>query len=73
MYVGITRAQRSLTVTWCGKRKRAGEWQRGEPSRFLAELDPAAVKVSGKEPDDPAAAKQAGKQRLANLKAMLGG
>ncbi|WP_293933057.1 UvrD-helicase domain-containing protein, partial [Iodobacter sp.] len=35
MYVGITRAQRSLTISYCGKRRRAGEWQITEPSRFL--------------------------------------
>jgi ATP-dependent DNA helicase Rep len=73
MYVGITRAQRGLTLSWCGKRKRAGEWARCEPSRFIAELDQAALKLSGRETDNSAEAKQAGRQRLANLKAMLGG
>jgi ATP-dependent DNA helicase Rep len=71
MYVGITRAQRSLTITWCGKRKRAGEWAECEPSRFLAELDQAELRQSGQD-SDPAAAKEDGKRRLANLKAMLG-
>jgi ATP-dependent DNA helicase Rep len=71
MYVGITRAQRSLTITWCGKRKRAGEWAECEPSRFLAELDQAELRQSGQD-SDPAAAKEDGKRRLADLKAMLG-
>jgi len=71
MYVGITRAQRSLTITWCGKRKRAGEWAVCEPSRFLAELDQAELRQSGQD-SDPAAAKEDGKRRLAGLKAMLG-
>ncbi|HEY0906044.1 MAG TPA: UvrD-helicase domain-containing protein, partial [Methylophilus sp.] len=31
MYVGITRAQKSLNITWCKKRKRAGEMQACEP------------------------------------------
>jgi ATP-dependent DNA helicase Rep len=72
MYVGITRAQRSLTITWCGKRKRAGEWVDCEPSRFLAELDLDELRRSG-EDNDPASTKEDGKRRLAGLKAMLGG
>ncbi|MCU0841225.1 MAG: UvrD-helicase domain-containing protein [Thiobacillaceae bacterium] len=72
MYVGITRAQRSLTLTWCARRKKGGETVRCEPSRFLAELDPEQIRQSGKE-TDPAASRQAGRDRLASLKAMLGG
>lgn len=68
MYVGITRAQKSLTLTWCGRRKRAGEWVSCEPSRFLTELDNGQIKRAGGEaPDD----KTAGRQRLAGLKALL--
>ncbi|HHO68170.1 MAG TPA: ATP-dependent DNA helicase Rep, partial [Gammaproteobacteria bacterium] len=37
-YVGITRAQKSLAFTFAAKRKRAGEWESCEPSRFLTEL-----------------------------------
>ncbi len=37
-YVGITRAQKSLTLTYASRRRRAGEWESCEPSRFLAEL-----------------------------------
>lgn len=48
MYVGITRAQRGLTITYCGKRKRAGEWQITRPSRFLDELPPDDVSFSGR-------------------------
>ncbi len=73
MYVGITRAQRSLTITWCGKRKKAGDWAQCEPSRFLDELGDADLKKSGGEVADPAAAKEEGKRRMANLKAMLKG
>ncbi len=71
MYVGITRAQRSLTLTWCAKRKKGGELVACQPSRFLAELDAAEVKLVGV-PDDPTAQRQAGRERLASLKAMLG-
>lgn len=38
MYVGITRAQRSLHLSWCKKRRRAREFQACEPSRFIAEM-----------------------------------
>ncbi|MCG6896954.1 MAG: UvrD-helicase domain-containing protein [Thiocapsa sp.] len=37
-YVGITRAQRTLTFTLTRRRKRYGEWITSEPSRFLTEL-----------------------------------
>ncbi|MGJ8687007.1 MAG: DNA helicase Rep, partial [Spongiibacteraceae bacterium] len=37
-YVGITRAQQTLTITYCAKRKSFGEFNSCEPSRFLAEL-----------------------------------
>ena len=71
LYVGITRAQRSLTLTWCAKRRKGGETVRCEPSRFLAELDPEQVRQAGREAD-PAAGRQTGRDRLASLKAMLG-
>ena len=72
MYVGITRARRGLTLTWCKRRKRGQDWLPCEPSRFLAEMDAGEVSRSG-QPADPPAARAAGKQRLADLKAMLGG
>ena len=71
LYVGITRAQRSLTLTWCAKRRKGGETVRCEPSRFLAELDSEQLRRTGGA-DDPAAGRQAGRDRLASLKAMLG-
>jgi ATP-dependent DNA helicase Rep len=48
MYVGITRAQRSLTITYCSKRRRAGEWQITRPSRFLDEMSVGDVHFSGR-------------------------
>jgi ATP-dependent DNA helicase Rep len=46
MYVGITRAQRSLAVSWTRKRKKGREMIAAQPSRFIAEmaLDQATVK-----------------------------
>ena len=71
MYVGITRAQKSLTISWCKKRKRAGEMQLCEPSRFIAELPSADVKHFGNPFNDPEVSKDFGKERMANIRAML--
>jgi ATP-dependent DNA helicase Rep len=38
MYVGITRAQRSLAVSWTRKRKKGREMISALPSRFIAEM-----------------------------------
>ncbi len=39
LYVGITRAQDKLTLTWCSVRKKWGQEHVGEASKFLMELD----------------------------------
>jgi ATP-dependent DNA helicase Rep len=51
MYVGITRAQRSLAVSWTRRRKKGRETVAGVPSRFIAEmaLDKATVKEDPRE------------------------
>lgn len=41
MYVGITRAQRSLLVTYCRQRKKGRELVLAAPSRFIADMVPA--------------------------------
>ena len=71
MYVGITRAQRSLTLTHCQKRKRAGEWQFADPSRFIDEIDPEDLRYFGRPGAEPAITREEGKQKLANLREML--
>ena len=38
MYVGITRAQRSLAVSWTKRRKKGRETVPSKPSRFIAEM-----------------------------------
>lgn len=74
MYVGITRAERSLHLSYCTRRKHGKEWQACEPSRFLQEL-PAdeiihtGISQAGKAPE---VSKDAGMAKLARLKAMLG-
>jgi ATP-dependent DNA helicase Rep len=74
MYVGITRAQRSLQISYCTKRKRGKEWAGCEPSRFIAELPQEDVVYSGvtHEGSAPAVTKEEGMDKLARLKAMLG-
>jgi ATP-dependent DNA helicase Rep len=72
MYVGVTRAQRSLSMTYCLKRKRGGEWQACEPSRFIAELSQEDLRYSGRETAPTEETKAEGNARLAQLKAMLG-
>ena len=72
MYVGITRAQKSLTITWCKKRKRASEWQPCEPSRFLEEFPAGDVRHAGQpSTTDPAERKAQGQIRMAQIRAML--
>jgi ATP-dependent DNA helicase Rep len=72
MYVGITRAQRSLVISFCARRKRGGEIVACEPSRFLAEIDSSEVKRSGAgSGQDSAEVKEDGRRRLSALKAML--
>ncbi len=72
MYVGITRAQRSLTLTYCVKRRRAGEWLFVEPSRFISEISGDDLRHFGRKGGEPIVSKTEGKSRLANLSAMLG-
>jgi ATP-dependent DNA helicase Rep len=66
MYVGITRAQRSLHVSWCKKRKRARESVNCDMSRFIKEmkLDEGDAVPTEAETITP-------QNRLANLKALL--
>jgi ATP-dependent DNA helicase Rep len=51
MYVGITRAQRSLAVSWTKRRKKGRETVAALPSRFIAEmrLDENTVKEDPRE------------------------
>ncbi|HEY4540855.1 MAG TPA: UvrD-helicase domain-containing protein [Noviherbaspirillum sp.] len=66
MYVGITRAQRSLHLTWCKRRKRAREYINCDPSRFIKEMKLDEGDAVPKEEE-----KITPQERLANLKALL--
>jgi ATP-dependent DNA helicase Rep len=65
MYVGITRAQRSLVVSWTKKRKKGREVVAVQPSRFIAEmkLDAATSR------EDPRAKLRALREEFAARKA----
>ena len=68
MYVGITRAKHSLTLTHCVKRRRQGGWQFPEPSRFIGEMPQADLKILGRKGGEPIVSHEEGK---ANLRSML--
>ncbi len=71
-YVGITRAQKTLTMTLAARRRRGGELVRCEPSRFLQELPQDDLQWEGKGVELPPEQKQErGKSALANLRGML--
>lgn len=66
MYVGITRAQRSLRVSWCKRRRRAKEYTVREKSRFIAEMGLAESAIV-----EEAQAHMTPKERLSLLKDLL--
>ncbi|MCX8086083.1 MAG: UvrD-helicase domain-containing protein [Rhodocyclaceae bacterium] len=69
-YVGITRAQLSLHVSWCERRKQGREFLPREPSRFIAEMGDD-LKHEGAVSPAPTIDKAAGNARLAQFKALL--
>ena len=69
-YVGITRAQRTLTFSYAARRKRFGETIECEPSRFLDELPDDVIQREGKT-EDPEVARAEGEATLDSLRAML--
>jgi len=70
-YVGITRAQRTCTFSYCTHRKRYGEISECEPSRFLNELPTEDLEWINKKQLTPEVIKERGKANLTNLKTML--
>jgi ATP-dependent DNA helicase Rep len=70
-YVGITRAQKTLTFSYCTHRKRYGEISESEPSRFLNELPAEDLEWTNKKQLPPEEIKQRGKASLAQLREML--
>ncbi len=70
-YVGITRAQQTLTLTLARKRKQYGHVIETTPSRFLDELPTNDIETEGLGVQDAQAAKAKGKATLANLISMF--
>lgn len=69
-YVGITRAQRTLTMTMAKTRKRYGERNICEPSRFIEELPQDELEWHGGARQEKTT-RDKGKSHLAGLRAML--
>jgi len=67
-YVGITRAQQSLTMTMALKRRQFGETINCEASRFIAELPQEDLQWQGGGADSAEANEQRGQETLAGLK-----
>ncbi|AKH67894.1 ATP-dependent DNA helicase Rep [Spongiibacter sp. IMCC21906] len=70
-YVGITRAQKVLTLSYCAKRKSFGQFTSCEPSRFLDELPKDDVEWEGRGDNNPAVNQKKADQTLASLKSMF--
>lgn len=72
-YVGITRAQHTMTMTYATKRRKYGEDMTCEPSRFLEELPEEALKWEGKPGQVVSKEEQLeqGNAHIANLKSFL--
>ncbi len=71
-YVGITRAQKTLTISVASYRKRYGEIIECSPSRFLDELPEDDLEWQGKASEqDPETRIERGLAHLENLRGML--
>jgi ATP-dependent DNA helicase Rep len=72
-YVGVTRAQKALTLSYATRRKKQGELIETQPSRFIAELPQDHLKYEGANSNaTPEEKKEKGQAHLANLRGMLG-
>ncbi len=72
-YVGITRAQKNLTLSLSQKRKQGSSLQTTTPSRFLEELPQDSLEWYGrKSSSTPEKSKKIANLHLAGLKSMLG-
>ena len=69
-YVGITRAEQTLALSWVKARKRFGKVESCQPSRFLEELPREELRMDDS-PEDAAAARVTGRSTLAQLRGLL--
>jgi superfamily I DNA/RNA helicase len=70
-YVAITRAQETLTLSYCLKRKKFGQATAGQPSSFLRELPPDLVEVVDDKSRQPVTV-ESGKNHFSALRSALG-
>lgn len=70
-YVGITRAQQSLTFTLARKRKQFGEITATTPSRFLEELPQDLLDWEGRSESTPEQKQEKGAEAIAGLKGLF--
>ncbi|HYE35303.1 DNA helicase Rep [Methylocaldum sp.] len=70
-YVGITRAQKHLTMSYCTHRKRHGEMMDCEPSRFLNELPEEELEWPERRALDPELKKERAMDSFAAVRNLL--
>lgn len=70
-YVGITRAQKTLTLTLAGSRKQFGEKRETAPSRFLDEFPEEDLIREGFSEATPEQVEQKGEETIASLMSMF--
>ncbi len=70
-YVGITRAQRYLTITFAKTRNKFGEKISCDPSRFLDELPDEHVEWADRQVATPEQMQETASSYISNLQAML--
>ncbi len=73
LYVGITRAQKTLTLSLAKQRRRQGEMQVVTPSRFLEELPTKTLEWFGRGERDAAQSQRLARHHLDGLKSLLEG
>ncbi len=72
MYVGVTRAQRSLTLSYTAERRRYGETEKSLPSLFLKEIPADLMHWEGQDASlDEASSKKTARAHLADMKSMF--
>ncbi len=69
MYVGITRAQRTLNISWCERRKAGRDTRRCECSRFIDEMGDD-LRIRDRKLNEPVT-REEGQAHLANLRALF--
>jgi len=71
VYVGITRAQQTLTFTHAARRRRQREVMACEPSRFLDELPREDLLFEGGPQEDSEQKQARGRAALAHLRTLV--